>query len=113
LRAKYVVLAPGVTVIEFPVPTKVEPQPPVYQYTVPTAPWAVKVAEEPTLQIAATEEVIEVGAAGFMEGQDATPTFPPDVVVPVTGCTVLMIILPEALITWIRISDGYDPEVVR
>ena len=53
----------GVTVIEFPVPIKVVPHPPVYQYTVPIAPLAVKVVDVP-LQIVFCVAVIDVGADG-------------------------------------------------
>jgi hypothetical protein len=58
------VVAPGVTVIGFPVPINVVPHPPVYQYTVPTAPWAVSVADDPGVQIVDTEDEISVGALG-------------------------------------------------
>jgi hypothetical protein len=46
-----------------PVPIKVEPQPPVYQYTVPTAPFAVRVVVPP-LHIAITPADIDIGFAG-------------------------------------------------
>ena len=45
-----------------PVPIKVEPQPPVYQYTVPTAPFAVRVVVPP-LHIAITPADIDIGFA--------------------------------------------------
>ena len=49
--------------MEFPVDTKVAAQPPVYQQTVPTAPLAVKVVDDP-LQMVFDAAVIEVGVGG-------------------------------------------------
>jgi len=106
------VLAPGVTVIEFPVPTNVVPQPPVYQYTVPTAPCAVKVADEPTLQIAATEEVIDVGAAGAKFGHCPAHVVPPDVGDPVVIPTCPVRATIDVLNICVRHSPTQLPEIV-
>ena len=97
--AKYVVLAPGVTVIEFPVPIKVVPHPPVYQYTVPTAPWAVRVAEDPTLQMEITDDVIAVGAVGFIDAQIAVPVEPPLIAEPVCKVCIGITVVPTLLVT--------------
>ena len=53
----------GLTEMEFPVDTKVEAQPPVYQYTTPTAPFAVKEVDDP-LQMVFAAAVIDVGVGG-------------------------------------------------
>ena len=73
-RAKYVVVAPGLTASEEPLPTSMPLQDPVYQSTVSPPPTVAVSDEEAPAQMADGVAAGPVGVAGAVQGQSSSCT---------------------------------------